>query len=120
MADQSPSGTDLPQNQNEELDEAEPVFLQSQEEEDDDKESVPSEDDGVHTSVGELVSYGDEDDENKDQEIEDEDGDGDGEESCSSGEEGGSEGNEWSAAQIDGLFCPICSRPWTTGGDHYI
>ncbi|GMN39032.1 hypothetical protein TIFTF001_008259 [Ficus carica] len=84
------------------------------EDEDEEEEHVPSDVD--HTSAGELASDGDEEDENEDEEVEAEEED----ESWSSGEEGGSEGNEWSAAQIDGLFCPICFHPWTTDGDHYI
>ena len=116
MAERPPSGTELPQNQNEELNEAEPVFLQNRENEGEEDGHVPSEDDGDHTSVGELVSDGDEEDDNEDEEFDAEEED----ECWSSGEEGDSEGNEWSAAQIDSLFCPICIQPWTTEGDHYI
>lgn len=114
MADHSPSGTELPQNQNEELNEAAPISLDDEveneddEEEEEEDEEYMSEDD----SIDELDSEEDE------EEDEEEEGEGEGE-ACFLGDEG-SEGNQWSTSEIDGLFCPICMEPWTNDGDHHI
>lgn len=93
-------------------DEEEPFFLDDEDEEDGEYmsyveylESLSEEedsegDDGYWES--EVCSSGDDEDE-----------------ACSSGDEV-SEGGEWSATQIDGLFCSICMESWTTHGDHHI
>ncbi|XP_024025111.1 uncharacterized protein LOC112092674 isoform X2 [Morus notabilis] len=115
MADHSPSGTELPQNQNEELNEAAPISLDDEvENEDDEEEEEDEEYMSEDDSIDELDSEEDE------EEDEEEEGEGEGEgEACFLGDEG-SEGNQWSASEIDGLFCPICMEPWTNDGDHHI
>ncbi|XP_024025125.1 E3 ubiquitin-protein ligase RFWD3 isoform X2 [Morus notabilis] len=121
MADHSPSGTELPQNQNEELNEAAPISLDNEvENEDDEEEEDEDDEDEEYMSEDDLIDELDseEDAEEDEEDEEEEEGEGEGE-ACFLGDEG-SEGNQWSASEIDGLFCPICMEPWTNDGDHHI